>query len=149
MDELGFADEEEDFLDTNDSSDDNTSGDESDGERALAEDMGIHGVSQDLLTREEFTWVPQADKDGRTFFLNTQNGATSWELPSARVYLDDWDESRISDDEGEEDAAQPRSSLDSENSDVLMLGPIQSELAVPEFKEFNVPSILNNYISNH
>lgn len=144
MDELGFGDEEEDFLDTNDSSDD-TSGDESDGERALAEDMGIHGVSQDLLTTEEFTWVPQADKDGRTFFLNTQNGSTSWELPTARVYLDDWDESRISDEE--DDGQHPRSSLDSENSDVLMLGPINPELAVPEFKEFNVkPNPYKEYI---
>jgi hypothetical protein len=143
MDQLGFGDEEEDFLDTNDSSDD-TSGDESDGERALAEDMGTRGISQDLLTTEEFTWVPQADKEGRTFFLNTQNGATSWELPSARVYLDDWDDSRVlSDDEEEEEeeevgVGQGRSSLDSENSDVLMLGPIHPELAVPEFKEFNV-----------
>jgi len=150
MDELGFGDEEEDFLDTNDSSDD-TSGDESDGERALAEDMGTRGVSQDLLTTEEFTWVPQADKEGRTFFVNTQNGATSWELPSARIYLDDWDESRVlSDEEEEEDdgggggggvGAQPRSSLDSENSDVLMLGPINPELTVPAFKEFNVLSL--------
>src|SRR5277367_1460261 len=144
MDELGFGDEEEDFLDTNDSSDD-TSGDESDGERALAEDMGTRGVSQDLLTTEEFTWVPQADKEGRTFFLNTQNGATSWELPSARVYLDDWDESRISDEEDE--GLHPRSSLDSENSDVLMLGPINPQLAVPEFKEFNVkPNPYKEYI---
>src|SRR5271170_1147730 len=126
MDELGFGDEEEDFLDTNDSSDD-TSGDDSDGERALAEDMGTRGISQDLLTTEEFTWVHQADKEGRTFFLNTQNGATSWELPSARVYLDDWDDSRVLSDEEEEEeeevgGGQPRSSLDSENSDVLMLG---------------------------
>ena len=152
MDELGFGDEEEDFLDTNDSSDD-TSGDESDGERALAEDMGTRGVSQDLLTTEEFTWVPQADKDGRTFFVNTQNGATSWELPSARIYSDDWDESRVLSDEEEEDeeggigGGQPRSSLDSENSDVLMLGPVHPELAVPEFKEFNVlTSPLNTYV---
>ena len=137
LEELGFGDEEEDFLDTNESSDDETSGDESDGERALAEDMGTRGVSEDLFTTEEFTWVPQADKEGRTFFLNTQNGTTSWELPSARIYVDDWDDSRVSDDE---DGGQPRSSLDSENSDVLMLGPINPELTHPEFKEFNVLS---------
>jgi hypothetical protein len=151
MDQLGFGDEQEDFLDTNDSSDD-TSGDESDGERALAEDMGTRGISQDLLTTEEFTWVPQADKEGRTYFLNTQNGATSWELPSARVYLDDWDDSRVLSDEEEEEeeelGGQTRSSLDSENSDVLMLGPIHPELAVPEFKEFNVlipPSFVSDF----
>ena len=75
-----------------------------------------------MLSSEEFTWVPQADKEGRTFFLNTQNGETSWELPNSKVFLDDWDESILHDDDG------PRSSMDSENSeDILMLGPIQQE----------------------
>jgi hypothetical protein len=140
IDDLAFGDEEEDFLDMNESTDedDDTSGDESDGERALAEDTGVHGVSEDLMTAEEFTWVPHADKEGRTFYLNTQNGTTSWELPGTKIYLDDWDESRMSDEDG---GGQPRSSLDSENSDVLMLGPIKPELNLPDFKEFNVSSL--------
>jgi SH3 domain len=109
--------EEEDFLDTNESI--SSSGDEDIGERALVED--------DML--DEFSWVPQADKEGRTFFLNTQNGATSWELPTTKVFLDDWDEKALSDED-----AGPRSSLDSENSgDILMLGPIHPESYVTTF----------------
>ena len=118
----------EDFLDPNDSSeeddvdvDETESGDESIGEQVLesAEDM----------MAEEYAWVPQADKDGRTFYVNTQNGSTSWELPGTRVFLDDWEENyKISDDDEDvdDDDGHPRSSLDSENSeDILMLGPIQ------------------------
>lgn len=105
--------EEEDFLDTNDSS--VSSGDEDDGERVLeGDELG-----------EEFTWVPQADKEGRTYYLNTANGTTSWELPGAKLFTDDWEEPE-----------EPRSSMESENSeDILMLGPTQPELA---FKEFHV-----------
>jgi SH3 domain len=123
--------EEEDFLDVADSS--STSGDEDIGEAALANSAVEQDITQ--IMSEEFTWVPQADKEGRTFFLNTTDGSTSWELPSTRVYMDDWEEPRTSDEE----AAQ-RSSIDSENSeDILMLGPIQhQDLIIPDF---NVPSL--------
>jgi son of sevenless len=103
--------DEEDFLDTNDSSS-AMSGDEDDGERALAGDG-----DDDMIISDDFPWVPQVDNEGRTYFLNTQTGDTSWELPNAGVFMDDWD------DDDELDLA-PRSSIDSENSeDILMLGP--------------------------
>jgi SH3 domain/WW domain len=122
-----FADDEEGFLDTGDDSSDSASGDEDDGERVLAGDTGD---DDDLVLSDEFAWVPQADKSGRTFFLNTQNGETSWELPGTKVYLDDWEDSRISDEE-----IAPRSSMESENSEgILMLGPTSQppEYIIPE-----------------
>ena len=118
------------FLDTNDSESSVASGDEDIGERAL-----VGGDTDDdiILAAEEFTWVPQADKEGRTFFLNTQNGETSWELPGSRVFLDDWEQPGLHDDDG------PRSSIDSENSeDILMLGPIQ-HLQKPQPESYTVP----------
>ena len=122
-----LGDGEEDFLDPTESSEDEDSADESIGERAL-EATG-EDISQ--IMAEEYAWVPQADKEGRTFYINTQNGTTSWELPGTRVFLDDWDDNnKISDDDDdddddEEEEGQPRSSIDSENSEeILMLGPI-------------------------
>jgi len=118
--------EEEGFLDVADSS--STSGDEDIGEAALAASGVVEDITQ--IMSEEFTWVPQADKEGRTFFLNTTDGSTSWELPSTRVYMDDWEEeTRTSDEEGAQ-----RSSMESENSeDILMLGPIQhQDLIIPD-----------------
>lgn len=107
------------FLDTNDSDSSVASGDEDIGERAL---VGGDTDDEIMLSSQEFTWVPRADKEGRTFFLNTQNGETSWELPNSKVFLDDWDESILHDDDG------PRSSMDSENSEeILMLGPIEEQ----------------------
>lgn len=127
--------EEEGFLDVADSS--STSGDEDIGEAALAGS----GVAEDItqIMSEEFTWVPQADKEGRTFFLNTTDGSTSWELPSTRVYMEDWEEEpRTSDEEA------PRSSIDSENSEeILMLGPIQhADLIIPDFNVLSYPSLI-------
>ena len=125
-----FQEDSEDggFLDTNDTDSSVASGDEDIGERAL-----VGGDTDDdiILATEEFTWVPQADKEGRTFFLNTQNGETSWELPETRVFLDDWEEP-ILHDVGDDDDG-PRSSIDSENSeDILMLGPIQQQQQQPQ-----------------
>jgi hypothetical protein len=95
------------------------SADEDIGEQALA--------GSGPAVADEIYWIPQADNDGRTYFLNTRNGTTSWELPGQQVFLEDWDETRLSDDD-----AAPRSSLDSENSgEILMLGPTQQDLNVP------------------
>jgi hypothetical protein len=111
---------QDDFLDPNDSSDEDGVAEEESGDDSLGEQ--VLESAEDIMA-EEYTWIPQADKDGRTFFINTQNGTTSWELPGTRVFLDEW-EDKISDDE--EDDGHPRSSIDSENSeDILMLGPIQ------------------------
>ena len=117
---------EQGFLDTNEDDDtsDTASGDEDDGERAL------EGDDDDIIL-SDFAWVPQADKEGRTFFLNTQNGETSWELPGARGYSEEWEGSRISDDE----EIAPRTSIDSEASEgILMLGPtLRPEYSLPDF----------------
>jgi SH3 domain/WW domain len=121
--------DEEDFLDTNDSSS-AMSGDEDGGERALTGDD-----DDNMIISDEFPWMAQVDSEGRTYFLNTQTGVTSWELPSTTVFLDDWDD---------DDDLAPRSSIDSENSeDILMLGPsslggnhqpsLQSEYNVTDF----------------
>lgn len=136
------AGEEATYLDTNDSS--SISGDESGGEQAVLVDTE-HGDDIAQIMSDEFTWVPQADKEGRTFYLNTTDGSTSWELPGTRVFLDDWEETQITDDEDEDDDDDDeahRSSLDSENSeDILMLGPMTHQ-------EFNVPDF-NVYLSSH
>lgn len=133
--------DEEEFLDTNDSSS-AVSGDEDGGERALAGEG-----DEDMIISEDFPWVAQLDNEGRTFFLNTQTGVTSWELPSTKVFLDDWDD---------DDDLAPRSSIDSENSeDILMLGPsslggadhqpsFQSEY---DITDFTVQSIIF-YVTN-
>jgi hypothetical protein len=134
--------EGEDYLDTNDSS--SVSGDEDGGEQILVETQdGEDDITQ--IMSEEFTWVPQADKEGRTFYLNTTDGSTSWELPGTRVYLDDWEETEITDDD-EDDDGEHRSSIDSENSeDILMLGPMtQQDFNIPEF---NVLYPLNTLIT--
>jgi hypothetical protein len=109
------------------------SGDEDIGEQALAGSAPDH-VHQ---IGDEIYWIPQADKEGRTYFLNTQTGTTSWELPGQQVFLEDWDESRLSDDE-----AAPRSSVDSENSgEILMLGPTQQDFNVSTRLGINTASI--------
>ena len=137
VDGNAFQEDSEDggFLDTNDSESSIASADEDIGERAL-----VGGDTDDdiILATEEFTWVPQADKEGRTFFVNTQNGETSWELPGSRVFLDDWEEPILHDDD------RPRSSIDSENSeDILMLGPAQQQQPQSEsfLTNFNVPPL--------
>jgi hypothetical protein len=96
------------------------------GEAALA-GSGLDGNRDSTQIADEIHWIPQADKEGRTYFFNTLNGATSWELPGQQVFLEDWDESsRLSDDE-----IAPRSSVDSENSgEILMLGPTRQDFNV-------------------
>lgn len=126
-----LEDEEDDdeYLGTNDSSS-LPSADEDEGERALA-----GGDTDDELMLasavEEFSWIPQADKDGRTFYLNTATGDTSWELPGQKMFADEWEERRIDDDE---DIA-PRSSMESDASEnILMLGPsIKPRLSVQNY----------------
>jgi SH3 domain len=121
IDESQLAEEEEDFLDDPYSTSEDGEGE---GERALDED----------LVAEEFAWIPQADSEGRTFYLNTVNGNTSWELPTARVYMEDWEDQDQSDEEG-----APRSSMDSEASeDILMLGPIAQPPQQSYIEPFNV-----------
>ena len=134
-----LAMEEDGFLDvdgSDDSSEGDEEGDEEDGERALlqnGDDEDEEGDDGLVMIGEEFTWIPQADKEGRTFFLNTVTGETSWELPNAQVFVD-WDDNGPSDEE----VGGHRSSMDSENSeDILMSGPPQG-YSIPEFKEFNV-----------
>lgn len=39
------------------------------------------GVDQNEWTTDDF-WIPQATKEGRLFFFNTETGESSWELPS-------------------------------------------------------------------
>jgi SH3 domain/WW domain len=114
--------DEEDFLDVNESDSDESNVESvGDAESAVGTD-----ISQ--MVAEEFTWVPQVDSQGRTFYVNTQNGATSWEMPATRVFVDDWNDGQLSDDDGE-----PRSSMDSVDSeDILMLGPIEPEYRVPD-----------------
>jgi hypothetical protein len=132
--------EGEGYLDPNDSS--SVSGDEDGGEQILVETQdGEDDITQ--IMSEEFTWVPQADKEGRTFYLNTADGSTSWELPGTRVYLDDWEETQITDDEDDEDG-DPRSSIDSENSeDILMLGPMtQQDINIPDFNVLHPLTLL-------
>jgi son of sevenless len=100
------------------------------GEAALA-GSGLDGDGRDSTRiADEIHWIPQADKEGRTYFFNTLNGATSWELPGQQVFLEDWDEpSRLSDDE-----VAPRSSVDSENSgEILMLGPTRQDFNVSPY----------------
>ena len=83
-----------------------------------SEDEGERALDEDLLD-QEFAWIPQTDNEGRTFFLNTVNGTTSWELPATKVFLDDWEDKGRSDD----DRTQ-RSSIDSDNSEIIMLPPM-------------------------
>lgn len=140
VDGAALVEDEEGFLDTNDSSD-TASGDEDDGERALAGDTGD---DDNLILSDEFTWVPQVDEAGRTYFLNTRNGQTSWELPGTKMYMDNWEERRISDDE-----IAPRSSLDSENSgSILMLGPVQPpQFTLPDFNVSPIIATANTSVS--
>jgi len=102
---------------------DEFSGDDDLGEMGLLAGSTMEG-------EEEYQWVLHADEEGRTFYVNTSTGTTSWELPGTRVFLEDWDETRLSDDDAPADA---RSSVDSENSgEILMLGPSQPEFNVPD-----------------
>jgi len=111
--------DDDEHLDRDDSSS-LPSADEDEGERALA-----GGDTDDELmlisVAEDFGWIPQADKDGQTFYLNTATGETAWDLPGQKMFADGWDERRINEDE---DIA-PRSSMESDASEenILMLGP--------------------------
>jgi hypothetical protein len=122
-------DDDDDYLDTNDSSS-LPSADEDEGERALA-----GGDTDDELmlvsAAEELAWIPQADTEGRTFYLNTATGERSWDLPGQKMFVDDWDERRIDDDE---DIA-PRSSMESDASEnILMLGPsMKPQFSAPNY----------------
>lgn len=127
VDSSALLEDEEDDDDYLDDSSSLPSADEDEGERVLA------GSDDELMLAsgvEEFSWIPQADKDGRTFYLNTVTGETSWELPGQKMFPEDWEDRRIDDDE---DIA-PRSSMESDASEnILMLGPTKSNL------NYNVP----------